>query len=290
MSKVNGNSTAYKKTQATSWGNSAQHYASDVHEGSGIMMPLIGAYVETAKEEVNGSPQILDVASGSGEPGIQLAKLFPDGSVTMTDLAEGMITQAQRRAELHGVKNASFAVADAEDLSNYGGATFDVVTCNCGLMFMPDYERALSEFKRVLKPGGLAMMSAWGLPEHTQLIRLMHDMRTAIAPDDSFFADPNILGSREKLLHALQRAGFSSSSCREVNVPMHVPGEKVQDVLQHNAVIAELLERLVKRGDPDVAERSAAALLDSAARRGFLQEDGTIQCPTNIALFVSARA
>lgn len=35
----------------------------------------------------------------------------------------------------------SFAVADAEDLSNYGDATFDVVTCNCGLMFMPDFER-----------------------------------------------------------------------------------------------------------------------------------------------------
>ncbi len=98
--------TAYKQTQATSWGNSAQQYASDVHEGSGIMMPLIGAYVETAREEVKETPQILDVASGSGEPGIQLAKLFSDGKVVMTDLAEGMITQAQRRAELHGLKNA----------------------------------------------------------------------------------------------------------------------------------------------------------------------------------------
>lgn len=71
---------------------------------------------------------------------------------------------------------------------------------------------------------------------------------------------------------------------------MRVPGEKVRDMLLHNAVIAELLKRLVKRGDPDVPERAAAALLDSAAKRGFLQEDGTIQCPTNIALFVSARA
>lgn len=71
---------------------------------------------------------------------------------------------------------------------------------------------------------------------------------------------------------------------------MQVPGEKVRDMLQNNAVVAELLERLVKRGDPDVAERSAAALLDSAAQRGFLQDDGTIRCPTNIALFVCARA
>ncbi|BDA42927.1 probable ubiquinone/menaquinone biosynthesis C-methyltransferase Ub at N-terminal half [Coccomyxa sp. Obi] len=290
MSKANENSTAYKETQATSWGKSAQQYATDVHEGSGIMMPLIGAYVDTAREEVKGSPQILDIASGSGEPGLQLAKLFPDGRVTMTDLAEGMIIEAKRRADLHGVKNASFAVADAEDLSHYGDATFDVVTCNCGLMFMPNYERALSEFRRVLKPGGLAMLSVWGLPEHTQLISLMRDMQTAIAPEDSFFADPNVLGCREKLLHAVQHAGFSTSSCREVNVPMHVPGERVQNALLHNAVIAELLERLVKRGDPDVADRAAAALLDAAARRGFLQEDGTIQCPTNIALFVCARS
>jgi ubiquinone/menaquinone biosynthesis C-methylase UbiE len=35
----------------------------------------------------------------------------------------------------------SFAVADAEDLKAYGDATFDIVTCNCGLMFMPQYER-----------------------------------------------------------------------------------------------------------------------------------------------------
>lgn len=62
---------------------------------------------------------------------------------------------------------------------------------------------------------------AWGLPEHTQLILLMHDMQTAIAPDDSFFADPNVLGSREKLLHAVERAGFSASSCRWAAGPHH---------------------------------------------------------------------
>ena len=32
-------------------------------------------------------------------------------------------------------------MADAEDLSQFGDASFDVVTCNCGLMFMPNYER-----------------------------------------------------------------------------------------------------------------------------------------------------
>ncbi|EIE24442.1 S-adenosyl-L-methionine-dependent methyltransferase [Coccomyxa subellipsoidea C-169] len=229
-----------KQTQATAWGNGAELYAANLHEGSGIMMPLIAAYAETARAEVKGNPLILDVASGTGEPGISLARQFPNGSVIMTDLADGMIAGAKGRAERLSVKNASFDVADAEDLSQFKDATFDVVTCNCGLMFMPNYERALAEFRRVLKPDGLALMSAWGLPEHTQLISLMLGMQAAVAPNDSLFADPNILGSREKLVHAVERAGFSNVSCREVNVPMHIPADKVRVALVQNPLIRRM--------------------------------------------------
>lgn len=97
---------ALKQTQATFWGKNAQQYAADVHEGAGIMMPLIGAYVDTAKSEVKGSPRILDVACGTGEPGISLAKLFSGGHVTMTDFAEGMILEAKRRAGRLSISNA----------------------------------------------------------------------------------------------------------------------------------------------------------------------------------------
>ncbi|EIE24441.1 S-adenosyl-L-methionine-dependent methyltransferase [Coccomyxa subellipsoidea C-169] len=277
-----------KQTQAAAWGNSAEQYAADVHEGAGIMMPLIAAYVETAKEEVKGNPQILDVASGTGEPGISLAKLFPGGTVTITDIAEGMIAGAKGRADRLSLKNARFAVADGENLSQFGDATFDVVTCNAGLMFMPNYERALAEFRRVLKPDGLAMVSAWGEEEQTNVASLMLAVQRAVAPNDSLFADPNILGSREKLLHSLERAGFSNNSCREVNVPMRFPKEKVRGMLQ-NPVIAELLDRLIERGEKDVADSAHGALLDAAAKKGLLQENGEISCPTNIALFVTAR-
>ncbi len=99
-----------KQTQAAAWGNSAEQYAADVHEGAGIMMPLIAAYAETAKEEVKGNPQILDVASGTGEPGISLAKLFPGGTVTMTDIAEGMIAGAKGRADRLSLKNTRYCI------------------------------------------------------------------------------------------------------------------------------------------------------------------------------------
>ena len=84
--------------------------------------------------------------------------------------------------------------------------------------------------------------------------------------------------------------GVDALGCREVNVPIQFPADKVRMMLHSNAVVSELLERLVKRGDPDVAERAATALLEAAVKRGFLQQDGNIHCPTNIALFVSAQA
>lgn len=99
-----------KQTQALYWGKTAQVYVANAHEGPGIMMPLIAAYVDTAKTELKGStPKILDVASGTGEPGFSLAKAYPEGHVFITDFAEGMIAAAKQRADLHSVRNVRYS-------------------------------------------------------------------------------------------------------------------------------------------------------------------------------------
>ena len=94
---------------------------------------------------------------------------------------------------------------------------------------------------------------------------------------------PSLLQRTSSDLHA------GAVGCREVNVPVHAPGDKIRPVLLQNALIAELLGRLTERGETDAADRAHAAMLDAAAAKGFLQEDGSIECPTNIALFVTAR-
>lgn len=81
-------------------------------------------------------------------------------------------------------------------------------------------------------------------------------------------------------------------ACRDVNVPMHVPADKVRGALLQNAILAELLERLAGKGEgspAELADRAHAAILQAASERGFLARDGGIQCPTNVALFVTAR-
>ena len=59
------------------------------------------------------------------------------------------------------MSNAAFARMDAEQLE-LPDASFDVVLCALGLMYMPDPARAMREMRRVLRPGGRIAVIVWG--------------------------------------------------------------------------------------------------------------------------------
>src|SRR5437667_6574306 len=48
---------------------------------------------------------ILDVAAGTGEPGLTIAEMIPNGSVIVTDIAEGMLAIARENADRRGLRN-----------------------------------------------------------------------------------------------------------------------------------------------------------------------------------------
>ena len=108
--------------------------------------------------------QHLDVAAGTGEPGLTVARLAPRGHVVLTDLAPEMLDIATRRAKAQGITNVETRVCSADDLP-FGDATFDSVSVRFGYMFLPDLARATAEFARVLKPGGRLCSSVWVKPE-----------------------------------------------------------------------------------------------------------------------------
>src|SRR5436190_20338179 len=56
----------------------------------------------------------LDIASGTGEPGLSIARLAPQGRVVLTDLAPEMLAVAERRAAVQGVTNVETRACSAD--------------------------------------------------------------------------------------------------------------------------------------------------------------------------------
>ena len=108
--------------------------------------------------------EYLDIASGTGEPGLSIARLTPQGRVVLTDLVAEMLDIAARRAEAEGITHIETQVCSADDLP-FEDATFDGVSVRFGYMFFPDLAKATAEFARVLKPGGRLCSAVWVKPD-----------------------------------------------------------------------------------------------------------------------------
>lgn len=94
---------------------------------------------------------VLDVAAGTGEPGLTAAAMVPNGRVTVTDLSERMLAVAAENAARRGLSNFETKVCDAGALP-FPNVRFDSVLCRFGFMFFPDIALAAREFARVAKP------------------------------------------------------------------------------------------------------------------------------------------
>jgi SAM-dependent methyltransferase len=112
---------------------------------------------------LNANDKVLDIAAGTGEPGLTIASVVYEGLVTAVDLSEGMLQIAREKAEAKGIINFHTQVADVCELPFEDGA-FDAVSCRLGFMFFPDMKLAAKEMLRVLKPGGKLAVTVWGEP------------------------------------------------------------------------------------------------------------------------------
>ncbi|WP_294853885.1 class I SAM-dependent methyltransferase [uncultured Oscillibacter sp.] len=94
---------------------------------------------------------VLELACGSGQLTFRLANRVERWEAT--DFSDKMVAEAQKHASL---PNLTFTVQDATALS-YPDSSFDAVLIANALHIMPEPDKALSEIRRVLKPGGLLL-------------------------------------------------------------------------------------------------------------------------------------
>ena len=131
-----------------------------------VIMDQLGPVGEAMIErlDIAEDHQHLDIAAGTGEPGLSIARRSPKGRVVLTDLAPEMLEVAARRARAQGIANVETKVCSADDLP-FDDATFDGVTVRFGYMFFPDMAQATAEFARVLEPGGRLVSAVWVKPD-----------------------------------------------------------------------------------------------------------------------------
>ena len=123
-------------------------------------VPAIGGPVAELTLEVAALRQgerVLDVACGTGVVARRAADAVgPTGAVTGLDLAADMIHVA-RTVPAPAEPLIEWHVGDAASLP-FPDAAYDVVVCQMGLMFMADQTAAVAEMRRVLAPGGRAVV------------------------------------------------------------------------------------------------------------------------------------
>ena len=107
---------------------------------------------------------VLDVAAGTGEPGLSAAALVPKGTVTVTDLSDRMLEVAADNAARRGIENFQTKQCDAGALP-FPDGSFDAVLCRFGFMFFPDVDICVEEFVRVAKPGARLCTAVWDVPD-----------------------------------------------------------------------------------------------------------------------------
>jgi SAM-dependent methyltransferase len=220
--------------------------------------------------------QHLDIAAGTGEPGLSIAKRAPRGRVVLTDLSAEMLEIATRRANAQGITNFETTVCSADGLP-FGDATFDSISVRFGYMFFPDVAHATAEFARVLKPGGRLCSSVWIKPEENPWTTIpMQAIATeaALAPSDP--DGPNMFRcAAPGYVSALyEAAGLRDVSEWDVAVELvtQSPAQYWEMISEHVSLAVAALEQV----DEPARERIANAVI---ARVSTYEEGGKVRIP-----------
>lgn len=108
--------------------------------------------------------KILDVATGTGDFAIAALKLKPE-SVIGVDISKGMIDKGKEKLCRKGIQDkVVLQIGDSENL-DFKDDTFDGLTVAFGVRNFENLEKGLAEMKRVLKPGGVAIILEFSKPK-----------------------------------------------------------------------------------------------------------------------------
>src|SRR5499433_1865043 len=215
------------------WG--PRQAAAEWRRGAAARVQAFGPATEMMLDlvKVAAGSRVLDVGAGAGDSTVAAAqRVGSSGRVLATDISASMLEVAAESARQAGLTNVDTRVVDAQRLDLDPDSFDAAISRNC-LMLIPDYQQALTEIRRVLKPGGRLAAIVFSTPDRCPYLSIPH----AIAFRLGCFASPAPerfgefrLGAPGMLEDAYRTAGFQEIAVHTVPTRRRFPslGEAMQ--------------------------------------------------------------
>ena len=162
--------------------------------------------------------RVLDVATGPGT--LAMLAAGAGHTVSAIDFSPSMIDNFRARLAAPGAPAIDVRVGDGQALP-FDDATFDGAFSMFGLMFFPDRAVGFRELRRVLRPGGRAIVSSWA-PFLGVFSTLFETIR-ALLPDVPFAGGKPPLGTADEMSAEMAAAGFGGVTVHTVAHTLRAP-------------------------------------------------------------------
>jgi SAM-dependent methyltransferase len=226
--------------------------------------------------------RVLDVGCGAGAVTLRSARaVMPDGQVTGIDLSDAMLRRVMAEAAGRGLGNVRAERGDASR-PPLGEGTFDSVLASLVLYLLPDAREALSNWLKLLRPGGTVAFS-WGIGPDPRWSPVFRAVDAYAKGADGFEAYVRRLGPPEAMTGMLAGCGYTGISITTETVPVRYTGPR-QWWDASWAEAPRLSWQHIPDGDRAAARRDAFGLL---AR--MREPDGSLVRQVEMAFAVARR-
>lgn len=155
--------------------------AAPVYAATAVLQKEVEARLLEQLDYVERAPaRVLDVGAGPGRASAALKRRWPKAQVVALDLALPMLREANKQA---GRWRPKFARLNADAMAlPLADASVDLLFSNLCIQWVMDLPALFAEWRRVVAPGGLVLLSTFGP-------RTLHELREAFAAVDD---DPHV--------------------------------------------------------------------------------------------------
>jgi ubiquinone/menaquinone biosynthesis C-methylase UbiE len=258
-----------------------------------FLVPAVtGPWAELLVERValRAGERVLDVACGTGAVArLAAQRVGTAGHVTALDINSRMLEVGQ---SLPPVAGAAIGWREASALAMpLPDATFDVVTCQLGLQFLPDQPAALREMRRVLSNTGRLALSVYGPIEHNPTTyALSESLDRRVRPGASLAKrTEHALADRDELHALVAEAGFEAIRISTEHITVALPSAAEYVRIQ---LTATPLARLFIDFEDAERQRMLSEIIDDldAALARYTRADGLFYPQESHLVLAKARA